>query len=58
MTNLTLKEKQAVKFLIKKELDEFEKQKETLEEFRPEVNFLAVEEKYDELLKEILKKLE
>ena len=55
--NLTPKEKQAIKFLIKQELKEFEKAKAEIEDFRPEINFLAVEEKYDELLKEILNKL-
>lgn len=58
MTNLTSNEKKAIRFLIKNELKEFEEQKQELEDFRPGVNFLAVEEKYDELLKKILKKLE
>jgi hypothetical protein len=52
---LTKQEKEAMKYLLQKEIKELEEQEE---EIRPEVGFLAAEEKYDELLKTLLKKLE
>jgi hypothetical protein len=56
MANLTPKEKEAIKFLINQELEKFENQKGKLKDL-PEIPFLAVEERYDVLLKGILKKL-
>lgn len=51
---LTQTEKKLIKHLVEKELKEFEEEEETI---RPPVGFLAAEEKYDILLKDLLKKL-
>ena len=51
---LTSKEKELIKFLVKKELKIVEKQEE---EIRPPVRFLAAEERYEEVFKNLLKKL-
>ncbi len=51
---LTQTEKKLIKHLVEKELNEFEDEEESI---RPPVGFLAAEEKYDILLKELLKKL-
>ena len=53
---LSKDEKKLIKFLIKQELKKFEEQEE--EALRPSAPFLAVEEKYDEFLKKVLKKFE
>jgi len=51
---LSKEEKELIKFLLQQELKKFEEEEE---EIRTEqAPFLAVEEKYDELLKKILKK--
>ncbi len=52
---LTKTEKDLIKHLIEKELKEFEGEEENI---RPPVDFLAAEEKYGVLLKNLLKKLE
>ena len=52
---LTQTEKDLIKHIIKKELKEFEQEEESI---RPSAPFLAAEEKYDILLKNLLKKLE
>ena len=51
---LTKNEKELIKFLVEKELKLTEEQEE---EIRPEISFLAVEEKYEVLLEDLLKKL-
>ncbi|MBD3248651.1 hypothetical protein GF336_01260 [Candidatus Woesearchaeota archaeon] len=55
---LTDEEKKFLKFLLKKELSTLEKQEKTIEDFEPEFQFLAAEEKYELLLKDMIKKLE
>lgn len=55
---LTKEEKEALKYLIKEELKRFKEQEKEMEELRPNLPFLAVEEKYEDLLEKLLKKLE
>ncbi len=55
---LTKEEKEALKYLIKQELKRFKEQEKEMEELRPELPFLAVEEKYEDLLEKLFKKLE
>ena len=50
----TKKEKEALKYLIKKELKGFKGEKKTITD--PQAGFLAMEEKYDVFLKNLLKK--
>ena len=52
---LSKTEKDLIKHLVEKEIAEFEQEEGTI---RPPAGFLAAEEKYDVLLKELLKKLE
>lgn len=49
-------EKEFLKQVVKKELDNFEDEGETIIEAEPA--FIALEEKYDEFLKNLLKKLQ
>jgi hypothetical protein len=51
----TQKEKELVKYLVKKELKTFENEEK---EIRPSLPFLKREEEYDLFLKALLKKLE
>ena len=51
---LTKSEKQVLRLLVKKELEKTEEQEE---EIRPEIPFLAAEEKYESVLKSLSKKL-
>ena len=51
---LTNQEKEALKYILQKEIKEVEEQGE---EIRPNVSFLAVEERYEDLLKLLLKKI-
>ena len=52
---LTKKDKEMIKYLVEKELKEFEKEESSI---RPEeIKFLEGEEGYDALLKGLLKKL-
>ncbi|MBD3259016.1 hypothetical protein GF371_00105 [Candidatus Woesearchaeota archaeon] len=51
----TKKEKECLKYLVKKELKNFEEEKETIMD--PQAGFLATEERYDLFLKNLLKKL-
>lgn len=55
---LKKEEKEALKYLIKQELKRFKEQEKEMEELRPELSFLAVEENYEVLLEKLLKKLE
>jgi hypothetical protein len=55
---LTKEEKEALKYLIKQELKRFKEQEKEMEELRPNLPFLAVEEKYEDLLEKLFKKLE
>ena len=55
---LTKEEKEALKYLIKEELKRFKEQEKEMEELRPNLPFLAVEEKYEDVLEKLLKKLE
>jgi len=55
---LKKEEKEALKYLIKQELKRFKEQEKEIEELRPNLPFLAVEEKYEDLLERLLKKLE
>lgn len=48
-------EKVLLKHLVKKELDEVEKQEEVI---TPDIPLLELEEKYDLFLKKLIKKLE
>jgi hypothetical protein len=57
-SELTKEEKEALKYLIKQELKRFKEQEKEMEELRPELPFLAVEESYEDLLERLLKKLE
>ncbi len=57
MKQLTKNEKEVLRFLLKQELKEFIEQKKELKELRPELAFLTIEEKYDELLDSILEKI-
>lgn len=54
---LTKQEKEVLKYLLKKELKDFEAQEKEIKQLRPILPFLAVEERYDLLLEKILKKL-
>ena len=55
---LTKDEKKVLKFLVEKELkDVLEKEKE-LDQLRPGIAFLALEEKYEILVEKLKKKLE
>jgi uncharacterized membrane protein YheB (UPF0754 family) len=49
-------EKKLIKSLLNQEVKKFEEQEK--EQIRPEVPFLAVEEKYDEFVKKLLRKFE
>ena len=51
-------EKDALKYLIKAELKRFKEQEKEMEELRPNLPFLAVEETYEDMLEKLLKKLE
>ncbi|MBW2965984.1 hypothetical protein KY342_02690 [Candidatus Woesearchaeota archaeon] len=55
---LKKEEKDALKYLIKEELKRFKEQEKEMEELRPNLPFLAVEETYEEFLEKLLKKLE
>ncbi len=55
---LKKEEKEALKYLIKQELKRFKEQEKEMEELRPELPFLAVEENYEDFLEKLLKKLE
>ncbi len=55
---LTKEEKEALRYLIKQELKRFKEQEKEMEELRPNLPFLAVEEKYEDVLEKLLKKLE
>ena len=55
---LKKEEKDALKYLIKQELKRFKEQEKEMEELRPNLPFLAVEETYEDFLKKLLKKLE
>ena len=53
--NFTKEEKKLLKLLVKKELEEFEKDDESI--LREPPGLLAAEAKYDQFLKGLLKKL-
>ena len=55
---LTKEEKEFLKELVKVELKRIHKEKKEMKQLRPIVPFLAVEEKYDEFLEKLKKKLE
>ncbi len=55
---LKKEEKDALKYLIKQELKRFKEQEKEMEELRPNLPFLAVEETYEEFLEKLLKRLE
>ena len=55
---LKKEEKDALKYLIKEELKRFKEQEKEMEELRPNLPFLAVEETYEDMLEKLLKKLE
>lgn len=57
MVDLNEKEKQLLVGLVKSELESFEKDEKELENFKPDVDTLGTEEKYDEFLKKLLEKL-
>jgi len=57
-SELKKEEKEALKYLIKQELKRFKEQEKEMEELRPELSFLAVEESYEDMLERLLKKLE
>ena len=52
--NITNQEKELIRFLIKKELKTVKKSEEDI---RPHAKFFAAEEKYENFLEELLKKL-
>ena len=51
---LNQKEKELIKFLVKKEYEGFKKEEA---EIRPELNFLELEERYELFLEKLLEKL-
>ena len=53
--SFTEDEKKLLKHLIEKEIEQFEKKEEKIRPLVPQ--FLAIEEKYDLFLKELLKKM-
>lgn len=55
---LTKEEKQLLKRLVDIELKRVHKEKKEMKQLRPIVPFIALEEKYDEFLEKIKKKLE
>ena len=56
-SELKKEEKEALRYLIRQELKRFKEGEEQMEELRPELPFLAVEETYGEFLEILLKKL-
>ncbi len=54
---LKKEEKDALKYLIKQELKRFKEQEKEMEELRPNLPFLAVEETYEEFLEKLLRRL-
>ena len=56
-SELKKEEKEALKYLIRQELKRFKEGEKQMEELRPELPFLAVEETYEEFLENLLKKL-
>jgi len=56
-SELKKEEKEALKYLIRQELKRFKEGEKQMEELRPELPFLAVEETYEEFLGKLLKKL-
>jgi len=55
---LKKEEKEAINYLIKQELKRFKEEEKEMQELRPSLPFLAVEETYEEFLEKLLKKLE
>ena len=55
---LTKQEKEILKGLVSLELKKIHEAKKDMKELRPSVAFIAVEEKYDEVLESLIKKLE
>jgi len=55
---LKKEEKDALKYLIKEELKRFKEKEKEMEDLRPNLPFLAVEEKYDDFLEKLLKRLD
>ncbi len=55
---LTDEEKKFLRYLLRKELSTLEEQEKTIEDFEPEFQFLAAEERYESLLKDLLRKFE
>lgn len=54
---LTKQEMELMIFLIKNELNDVENREEEIRKLRPEVTFLAAEEKYEDVLEKLLKKI-
>ena len=55
---LTKQEKELLKFILKNEQKKIENEEEYMKRLRPDLKFLAAEEKYEELLEKLIKKLE
>lgn len=57
MAEITDKEKELLKLLVKKEISDIEKEEKTIAQ-QDFIGFLSAEEKYDKFLKNLLRKLE